>query len=358
MRENARVHYDSLDGLRGLAFLIVLASHLSEVHGFGIIGIGHQGVWIFFLLSTFLISEYFLQKPQRAKSLQEWVNYASRRFFRIFPLFVIALLAYYFTGYINLQQLLGSLSLKYAWGHLWTIPVQLTSYIIIPFLLLIPIFALPKRTIPTILLIALLAIVVEILIPDTTNPGLSINILYYLPVFFYGIIASIINDRLKRTKSEGQTIYLFEIIGVCSLLFAVVATPTVWSLLFYKVSEGYFANHSALLGLLWAIFLVCLVNSHFLKRAFANTLLRKIGKISYSGYLLHVLIINTVITYVSSREIIFAPISIILTMIIASVTYLLIEKPLSKIKLKDILNRYNTLTHRIPLIQEPKTKEP
>ena len=352
MKQNDKVHYDSLDGLRGLAFLIVLTSHLSEVHGFGIIGIGHQGVWIFFVLSTFLISGYFLQKPQRAKSLQEWTNYALRRFLRIFPLFVIALLAYYFTGYINLKELVGSLSFTYAYGHLWAIPVQLTSYIIIPFLLLIPIFALPKRTIPTILLMALMAIVVEILSPDTSNPGLSINILYYLPVFFYGIIASLINDRMKQRKLEGRTVFLFEIIGICSLLFAVVATPTVWSLLFYKVPEGYFANHSALLGLLWAIFLVCLVNSRLLKRAFANTLLRKIGKISYSGYLFHILIINTVIVYVSSRDIIFIPLSIILTIAIASLTYLLIEKPLSKIKLKDILNRYKALTYRIASIQK------
>lgn len=184
MNANDRVHYNSLDGLRGLAFIVVLASHLSEVHGGLFSGIGHQGVWIFFVLSTFLISEYFLQKPQRAKSLQEWTNYGLRRFLRLFPLFVIALLAYYFTGNINLQELEGSLNFSYAWGHLWTIPVQLTSYIIIPFLLLIPIFVLPKRTTPTILLFALMAIVVVILVPANTNSGTSTNILYYLPVFF------------------------------------------------------------------------------------------------------------------------------------------------------------------------------
>ena len=348
MRENDRVHYDSLDGLRGLAFMIVLTSHLFEVHGFGIIGIGHQGVWILFVLSAFLISEYFLQKPQRARSLQEWGNYALRRFLRIFPLFLIALLAYYFAGIINLQELVGSLRFSYAYDQLWTIPVQLASYIVIPFLLLIPIFVLPKRTIPTILIIASMAIIVVILIPANTNSGTSINILYYLQVFFYGIIASLINNRLKRTKIEGRTPYLFEIIGICSLFLGVVATPIVWSHLFYYVPEGYFAKQSALLGLLWAIFLVCLVNSHLLKRAFANTLLRKIGKISYSGYLFHVLIINTVITYVSSRDIIFIPLSIIFTIAVASVTYLLIEKPLSKIKVKDILNRYDALKHRIP----------
>jgi len=331
--------------LRGLAFLIVLASHLSEVHGGLLSGIGHQGVWIFFLLSTFLISEYFLQKPQRAKRLQEWANYALRRFLRIFPLFVIALLAYYFTGSINLQELAGSLSFSYAYGHLWTIPVQLASYIIIPFLLLIPIFVLPKRTILTILLLALMAIVAVIVIPANTNSGTSTNILYYLPVFFYGIIASLINDRLKRKKSEGRIPYLFEIIGVCALLIAVVATPIVWSHLFYYVPEGYFAKQSALLGLVWAVFIVSMVNSHLLKGAFANTLLRKIGKISYSGYLFHVLIINAVIAIVSSSNIIFIPLSIILTMAVASVTYYLIEKPLSKISLKDILNRYNALTH-------------
>src|SRR3546814_17702763 len=54
-------HYDALDGLRGLAVLIVIASHLSLL-GFGLVpglpvgGIGKSGVYLFFVLSALLLT--------------------------------------------------------------------------------------------------------------------------------------------------------------------------------------------------------------------------------------------------------------------------------------------------------------
>ena len=39
--------YPALDGIRGLAVLFVLASHVSDHKGLGLNGVGQFGVWLF-----------------------------------------------------------------------------------------------------------------------------------------------------------------------------------------------------------------------------------------------------------------------------------------------------------------------
>ncbi len=90
-------HYDALDGLRGLAVLIVIASHLSLL-GFGLVpglpvgGIGKSGVYLFFVLSAFLLTRLLLERtPARFADGRLWVGYAMRRVLRIWPLYLVVL---------------------------------------------------------------------------------------------------------------------------------------------------------------------------------------------------------------------------------------------------------------------------
>jgi len=62
----------SLDGLRGLAALIVVVSHFSFVvsrfaHG-ELKGAGHAGLMIFFVLSGFLMGHLYLDTPRPGKA--------------------------------------------------------------------------------------------------------------------------------------------------------------------------------------------------------------------------------------------------------------------------------------------------
>src|SRR4051812_28031078 len=88
--------YAVLDGIRGLAILFVFASHVSNFKGMLFSGGGEFGVWLFFVLSAFLLSLYFFQSPGRIAVPIEWANYAFRRFLRIYPLYVAALVASHF----------------------------------------------------------------------------------------------------------------------------------------------------------------------------------------------------------------------------------------------------------------------
>lgn len=86
--------YDVIDGLRGMAILMVVAFHL--VHYLNpkrgvlvellcaVIGSGNWGVTIFFALSGFLISHPFWKRKMQGLPVVP-NGYAKRRFWKIYP---------------------------------------------------------------------------------------------------------------------------------------------------------------------------------------------------------------------------------------------------------------------------------
>src|SRR5574343_584613 len=84
----------SLDGLRAVSILIVIAQHFSSAHQFGPqnylwrFQLGDLGVRIFFVISGFLITTLLIQEYERLGRV-DLLRFYARRFLRIFP-------AYYF----------------------------------------------------------------------------------------------------------------------------------------------------------------------------------------------------------------------------------------------------------------------
>ena len=97
-------HFELLDGLRGVAILLVVAFHsiyVNPSHGFifklinwGVIQGGWMGVPIFFVLSGFLISYPFFQKRQENPQFWYQRGYARRRLGKIIPPFYLSLLVF------------------------------------------------------------------------------------------------------------------------------------------------------------------------------------------------------------------------------------------------------------------------
>ncbi len=86
----------SLDGLRGLAVLLVLLSHMSnaQMHLLPFLdfsGLGKAGVYLFFSLSAFLLTWQALKQAQQAPDPKYWLAYLLRRALRIYPLYALAL---------------------------------------------------------------------------------------------------------------------------------------------------------------------------------------------------------------------------------------------------------------------------
>src|ERR1700712_3415280 len=84
----------ALDGLRGLAVLLVLLDHASDAElrlfpAADMNRAGKYGVYLFFVLSAFLLTHLLLLRPAELTRARTWVNYAVRRFLRIFPLYAL-----------------------------------------------------------------------------------------------------------------------------------------------------------------------------------------------------------------------------------------------------------------------------
>ena len=80
-------HYPALDGLRGLAILLVLIYHNFDFTNYFFFG--WLGVDLFFVLSGFLITDILLRTVDQPGFLQ---NFYTRRVLRIFPLYYLALI--------------------------------------------------------------------------------------------------------------------------------------------------------------------------------------------------------------------------------------------------------------------------
>src|SRR5262245_24990151 len=75
-----QVRIAEVDGLRALAMTMVVAQHC------GLAPFGWTGVWLFFVISGYVISRNFLREEYKADSVaRQFLTFMKRRFFRIVP---------------------------------------------------------------------------------------------------------------------------------------------------------------------------------------------------------------------------------------------------------------------------------
>lgn len=153
-RQAGRLHYPALDGLRGLAILLVVV-----YHNFGFINVfffGWLGVDLFFVLSGFLITDILLNTVGKKGYLK---NFYIRRALRIFPLYYLCLILFLFViprfnpqfdvkYYTDNQVWLWTYLQNWLYiikpnesttglHHLWSLAVEEQFYLVWPFMILI-----------------------------------------------------------------------------------------------------------------------------------------------------------------------------------------------------------------------------
>jgi peptidoglycan/LPS O-acetylase OafA/YrhL len=190
-------HTKSLDGLRGLAVIIVLLAHSSNGQLFfheylNFQKTGKIGVYLFFVLSSYLLDRQIIKAFQaKNTSTLYWANYILRRLLRIYPLFIISLLIYFSLFNLgltkanwNLNHILNHLLLIEGRSFYWSIAVEIKYYLISPILIYFIHRYLKWDTIFSITFISIL-IILSLIVTFTINIS-KLSIIGYLPIFLTG----------------------------------------------------------------------------------------------------------------------------------------------------------------------------
>jgi peptidoglycan/LPS O-acetylase OafA/YrhL len=148
-----------LDGMRGVAVLLVLWYHIWEISWLPapvrwlqwIPETGFIGVHLFFFLSGFVITYPFVRASIAGERQPSWGHFAWRRFIKIVPSYVLSIAIAYAIGYAATsrtgappwQEVLSHLLFVHTWwqstygsinGVLWTLAIEVEFYAVFPLL--------------------------------------------------------------------------------------------------------------------------------------------------------------------------------------------------------------------------------
>lgn len=154
-RSASRNHLVQLDGLRAIAAISVIAEHFSDFGQALHFPVGLMGLWLFFVLSGFLITGILLKAKGDAGGVWDdtrhaWRAFYVRRMLRIFPLYysilivaalmdlpgVRANLGWYLGHVANLSEILPGRQAP-PFAHFWSLSVEEQFYLIWPTVVLL-----------------------------------------------------------------------------------------------------------------------------------------------------------------------------------------------------------------------------
>ena len=336
-------HIKALDGLRGLAILLVLLSHSSNsglyfIEALNFSKAGKMGVYLFFVLSAYLLDRQIaLAIRSKKSSKQYWKNYILRRFLRIYPLFAIALLLHGLLSYFKIRTVIDQpldivyhLALLKGESVFWSIPVELKYYFISPLIMLFFHHILKWNIFKLFCCFILL-----ILIPfglDLHFELAKTSTIKYLPIFLVGTFISIF-ELTNRPNIEIIRSKYYDIAGLISLIIILVSIPYFFRSLFGFKLDFHSPKFFIPYAILWGVILLSAKYGKGLIRYILELkYLRFFGTISYSMYLFHMLFLKLLkkFTILPSLHIYFF---FLLTIVFSCLSYLKIERPLSKIRI-------------------------
>jgi peptidoglycan/LPS O-acetylase OafA/YrhL len=289
LREIERPHLAALDGLRGLAVLIVFIDHFSGYTDFldKTLGDGYFGVQLFFCLSGFLMAYLYYPLEPTATNIR---NFAAARAARVLPL-------YYFTVFLSMALLflfpnmenleidstelfLSHLVFLKGSGHLWTIAPELLFYVIFIFLWR---FLKAEWLVPLCL--------VFIAYNNTFDDNDWTWRFYTFDFFALGVVVW----YLYKTDAC-RSFFSSNLVFAASLTAFIIELPGLYRLLFDGELPGKGWQSDLVLVTTSFLFLSSIYSS-WGQKVFANPVMRFFGIVSYSMYLLHYVLILPVLEY-------------------------------------------------------------
>lgn len=359
-----------LDGLRAVAFLIVFFFHTRNLP------FGWLGVQLFFVLSGFLITDILLRMKAQLPRREFFIKFYGRRFLRIFPLyyFYLALVVIFIFSLpaLKLNLLNAELNKSYfnqIWvaafyvydffhassffersrffTHLWSLSVEEQFYLLWPLL----IFLTPQKNFKSLCLTAIgagfgLRLIISLIYRTQALPFLlsdpqqAVNVLPFshIDAFAFGAYIS----RFELPRPRLQLALLSICIPALGLLTDYLSKGTVSAALGYDLPmTGYYKEVWAytILNYFFAVLIYCVAKTNLWTGMLESVPLKYLGKISYGLYVYHygIIAIFAAIFHkygldysLRSPQMFFSAMSA--TLIIATLSFYLLEKPLITLK--------------------------
>jgi peptidoglycan/LPS O-acetylase OafA/YrhL len=337
-------HGDSLralDGVRGLAVTIVIASHAGA---FGMAGQGGLGILLFFMLSGFVLMLPFADRPERIFQRDVLLRFVTNRALRIVPVFLVAVLLIRWLIGQTSEWALDNASFHAGWDHLWSVAEEVRFYLLFP--IVIAALATLSKGLPRMSLLAALIFIGWIL---RTSYLVSMTggrvVEFYFWTFLAGMLVCLLHGQLSRNGSmsnqNAQIFFESAAVAIVALMFA--ASEETGNFLLrhlFPGPRGSFAfnqwDHAEFWCVLFAVLLLSITvfQRSYVSRLMQSWPMRHLGLLSYSLYLFHVPIMIIVEPYGLQQSNLFI-VTFAATYVAALVAYVAVEKPFLMLKPKD-----------------------
>lgn len=327
-------HHKPLDGLRGLAVLMVVFGHGAN-HGLGPFGPdsmmirGKLGVYLFFVLSAYLLDRQIIKMFQQGRAQWDyWRYYFSRRVLRIFPLFFLALVVFRLANAAGLKVVIHSWG--QLWEHLalqrgdhifWSIPVEFKYYLISPILLYFFHRVLRWNLWAMGITFAVLFVGVYQYSVRWQPDGTST--LLYLNIFLMGTLVAVLERCVPNFWNALRTFK-----PASSLGWSVILAFSLWS---WKMDDFTSINTFLPAAALWSIALAATFGPGWWASLLSFKPLRWVGKVSFSMYLFHIPVLMCV-KILDWNPAVLWMVYLSATVVVCAVTYLCVEYPLQSFK--------------------------
>jgi peptidoglycan/LPS O-acetylase OafA/YrhL len=231
----------NLDGIRAIAVLLVVVSHLllqltngGEPALYSFRTMGRVGVAIFFVHTTLVLMASLERHGPAA------MPFYVRRLFRIYPLSMIIVLLFALLQLaahvpIDAAKLLSNLLLiQNITGHtsfprpLWSLPYEVQMYLVLPVLYLL---TKTRRPLTWLGLVYLSSVLLALTLP---SDSLASKLTLYVPCFLPGVLAFALSGREQVGRNPALLFGLIAIAGVLGIPMLVAARvpemPLLWGL--------------------------------------------------------------------------------------------------------------------------------
>jgi peptidoglycan/LPS O-acetylase OafA/YrhL len=342
-----RHYYPAIDGLRGLAILLVVAYHN---YGFlGYTNFGWLGVDLFFVLSGFLITNIILVEKEDPNFLKKFYI---RRVLRIFPLYYLFLiiflwilpslgiakneLKYYTSNQAWLWTYLQNWKFSFDLApdaklmtHLWSLGVEEQFYLLWPLTIIL---VKSKRALIAIMLSLVAGLIfTRFILWSNHYENFNYTTLYTFTRFDGIFLGSTLALLYNYRPGLITKLFTFIVLGLAAINF----------IFYFSNNSDYpyfaFVGYTTFCTLFVLLLNEILNNNHIINRIFNNRVLIFFGKVSYGFYLFHWPIFVFSQPYVSKwlkgfslegrpLQLLTATLATLLGLLISILTYFTIER--------------------------------